>query len=220
MTRIRFRHPDFAEIALLFIKLRGQPEGTKKAERILNLIAEKLYYIPTTMIQPFKWSLAINDIHAAGLEGLAKAISKYDPKKNDNFFCYSYSIIRGEICREQKREMGWAETCQASSPVEEYEDSILDECDLEEELIQAQRLGILIELINNLDARSRDVLARYLGLRGECESLRHISDKLGICHETVRKIRDQAVSQLASMYATYEAAHQADNSDDGKRVQG
>lgn len=196
----KFQHPSFTEIVLLFVELEEHDPNSYTFRKILDKIATKLYYIPSTLVQPYTWSDSVDDMHSAGLEGLAKAISRYDHKKNNNFFLYSYRAIKGEIHREQKREMKWVEVCKTSSPVEEFEDILPDDGDPEQKMIREETLKLLVKLVNSLDKRSKTVMSMYLGIDGEPRSLRYIAEHLGVCHETARKIRDDATDRIAEVF--------------------
>jgi len=146
------------------------------------------------------WAHSLSDIHSAGLEGLVKAINKYNHNQNDNFFGYSYNIIRGEIHKEQKREIQWEEICRASSPVEEYEDILFDDCDLEESIINEQTVKLLYEIISQLDSRSRKVIDMHLGFSGPPCSIRQIARELDICPASAKKLKNEALVQIKTAF--------------------
>lgn len=195
-----FRHPSFTEVTLLFVELKSHQPGSAPFNKVLDQITTKLYYIPSTIVQKYKWSNSKEELLSAGLEALAKSISKYDFKKNNNFFLYSYPSIKGAIHKEQKREIEWTEVQKVSQPVEECENILIVPTDPEDNMIREQTLEFLEKIINTLDLRSRKVLSMYLGLEGDKKSLRQIAKELGICHETARKIRDEAVDKIVEVF--------------------
>lgn len=198
----KYKHPSFTEISLLFVELENHELGTIESKRLLDNIANMLYYIPSVMVQRYKWSTSVEEMHAAGLEGLAKAIDRYDYRQNNNFFLYSFRTIHGEITREQKREIKWTELSKTCSPVEEYEAILPGDGDPEQDMIKKENLIRLEKLINSLDIKSKQVISMCLGIEGERRSLRYIAKNLGLCHETVRRIRDDTVEKLKEIFAS------------------
>jgi len=180
----------------MFESLRELEEGSRKFNQLLNQIAIKLYYIPSMLIQKYTWSTASDELMSAGLEELCRAINRYDHHRNNNFRLYSYRAIKGRISREQKKEMEWYKIQNLSSPIEEYEDFLICEDTPENELMKRDNLRIFQKAMMELSGRSKQVLSMYLGIAGEPKSLREIAKTLGICHETARNIRDEAVLMI------------------------
>lgn len=193
---IDFKHPSFTEITIMFWEYEKLEDGTREKAELLNRIAEKLYYIPTVLVQPYKWSDSAGDIHSAGLEALAKAILRYNIKLNNNFFLYSYKSVKGSIHKEQKKEIEWKEIAHSTVSLEEHEDSLFSEYDAEDDLITQEMTALVKCKIKKMDEVSQFILNASLGFSEEVLSLRQIAKKLNMCHETVRRIRAEEIEGL------------------------
>ena len=57
-------------------------------------------------------------------------------------------------------------------------------------------LNLIEALLNQLNARERDVLENRFGIKGQKQTLRVIAERLGVSHQRVRQIETHALNKL------------------------
>jgi RNA polymerase sigma factor (sigma-70 family) len=105
----RWREPILlpGELADLLRATKG-PEPAASAAR--DTIARRFHRLVLKEVKPYCDGRNNDDLIAAGMFGLAEAIDRFDPRRNNGFAAYAISLIRGRIKKAAKalKRNGWA----------------------------------------------------------------------------------------------------------------
>jgi RNA polymerase sigma factor (sigma-70 family) len=135
-------------------------------------------------------TLTYEEALQAGRIGLWRAILGYDPERGTALSTYAWVAIRRHIQRAAAQATGDAACGLIPAP-------LLQEPDLDEHVERALVHDALRELLSRLPDRLRQIiLARYgLDWHVPC-SLRQLGDQLGLSHERIRQLEQDALAWL------------------------
>ena len=86
------------------------------------------------------------------------------------------------------------------------------EQDVEDKVIQLNLSSDMLDLLNDLTERERDVIIRRFGLNGnECETLQQVADVQGVTRERIRQIEAKALRKLRHPARVKKIASYAEN---------
>lgn len=155
--------------------------------------------------------VAMEDLIAEGNMGLIKAIEKYDTTQDVKFISYAVHWIKfyiRDIIKKRylisKNENTDEYLNNSYNPIyEDSEDDKIVEDDpntaiIDEEISKLFNTNkLLMDLIDDLPPRGRDIVIMYYGLNGEDPmTLGEIGTKLHISRERVRQIKVQTLREL------------------------
>jgi RNA polymerase sigma factor (sigma-70 family) len=152
-------------------------------------LVRRLSFIPLSLAYKYKKFPNYKDLLQVGYETLWKSIVSFDVTKGDNFFCWAYLWIKQKIAKEALKEKIYLETFVMSGL--ELESDEIDE--FENILLRTEEENILKVAFSELSGERMSVMTEIY--RND-RSLRDIGSDMNISHESVRKIRDDAVRVL------------------------
>jgi RNA polymerase sigma factor (sigma-70 family) len=152
-------------------------------------LVRRLSFIPLSLAYKYKNFPNYKDLLQVGYETLWKSIVSFNVTKGDNFFCWAYLWIKQKIAKEALKEKIYLETFVMSGL--ELESDEIDE--FENILLRTEEENILKVAFSELSVEQMSVMTEIY--RND-RSLRDIGSDMNISHESVRKIRDDAVRVL------------------------
>lgn len=176
-------------------------EGSETA--LHNLLKSNIPFVIKLAKEYRGKGLSFSDLISEGNVGLAWAAKKFDFSKDTKFICYAQYWIRAKIndaIDRQIKNCGGCEPCQIV-------DINTTDLDADEGLINATyedelhdkntRYESVQKLLGGLSQQEQEILMYTFGLNGREElNQKEISQKLNMSTEKVRKITDQALTQL------------------------
>lgn len=192
-------------------------QGNKRA--LDKLVAANLSYVISVANQYKSRGLSMDDLVSEGNIGMLKAATHFDGKR---FVTYAAPYIREAIEQAIEQQAGlYRVPRNAKDPVWEKKRShplsidapiggsnelslghVIPDKDatqpdnaLEDETATAE----LLQIIDKLDARSRQVIQRFYGIGAEHRTLAETAQEMGLKRERVRQIRNQAVRKLCKL---------------------
>lgn len=142
---------------------------------ISEAIRTELYEASLVHIPPYKQK----EHHRARLDGQEVGLTYYS---FDDLLDQDTSHARGDTSYKHDKLMQQALDATASNR--------------EEEVLVQHALDILHALLRSMKDRQSYVIIAYYGLREEPKTLREIAEKLGVCPERVRQIKEDALQEL------------------------
>lgn len=152
-------------------------------------LVRRLSFIPLSAAYKYKKFPNYKDLLQVGYETLWKSIIAFDVTKGDNFFCWAFLWIRQKIAKEALKEKIYLGTFVSSGL--ELESDETDE--FENILLRAEEENILKVAFSELSGERKSVMTE---IYENDRSLRDIGSAMNISHESVRKIRDDAIRVL------------------------
>ena len=189
-------------------------QGNKRA--LGKLVAANLSYVISVANQYKNRGLSMDDLVSEGNIGMLKAATHFDGKHGKRFVTYAAPYIREAIEQAIEQQAGlYRVPRNAKDPAWEKKRShplsidapiggsnelslghVIPDKDatqpdnaLEDETATAE----LLQIIDKLDARSRQVIQRFYGIGAEHRTLAETAQEMGLKRERVRQIRNQAV---------------------------
>ena len=137
-----------------------------------------------------------DELFDLGLIGLIKAADTWD-KSKCTFMTYAYACVRNEIgmyMRKQKYQ-----TISLETPITDnlkLEDTIKDDYNFEEEIIENDLIVRIKKEIINLNSKEQECLIRYFGLFGfKKQTMMNIAKHLNISQSYVTRIIQKAIKK-------------------------
>lgn len=195
-------------------------QGNKRA--LGKLVAANLSYVISVANQYKNRGLSMDDLVSEGNIGMLKAATHFDGKHGKRFVTYAAPYIREAIEQAIEQQAGlYRVPRNAKDPAWEKKRShplsfdapiggsnelslghVIPDKDatqpdnaLEDETATAE----LLQIIDKLDARSRQVIQRFYGIGAEHRTLAETAQEMGLKRERVRQIRNQAVRKLCKL---------------------
>ncbi|WP_262279803.1 sigma-70 family RNA polymerase sigma factor [Hallella absiana] len=192
-------------------------QGNKRA--LDKLVAANLSYVISVANQYKNRGLSMDDLVSEGNIGMLKAATHFDGKR---FVTYAAPYIREAIEQAIEQQAGlYRVPRNAKAPAWEKKRShplsidapiggsnelslghVIPDKDatqpdnaLEDETATAE----LWQIIDKLDARSRQVIQRFYGIGAEHRTLAETAQEMGLKRERVRQIRNQAIRKLCKL---------------------
>ena len=135
-------------------------------------------------------ALSYEEALQAGRIGLWRALLGYDPSRGTAFSTYAWVAIRRYIRRAAAQGVRDAAFRVLSG-------SFVQALDLEEDLDRALVYDALLTLLFQLPERLRQIIMARYGLDGRPpRSLRQLGVQLGLSHERVRQLQQEALAWL------------------------
>lgn len=148
-----------------------------------------LSFIPLSAAAKYRKFSNYKDLMQIGYETLWRAILTFDVSKSDNFFCWAFLWTRQKIAKEALKEKVYLNTFVSSGL-----DLELDELDEFEDLfLRAEEEDILKAAFSQLN---KDQVFVMDELYKNDRSLRDVGTDMKVSHESVRRIRDDAIRIL------------------------
>lgn len=152
-------------------------------------LVKRLSFIPLSIASKYKKFPNYRDLLQIGYETLWKSIIAFDVTKGDNFFCWAYLWIRQKIAKEALKEKIYLGTFVASGLELESDEAN----EFENILLHTEEENILKVAFSELSGEKKSVMTE---IYENDRSLRDLGSDMNISHESVRKIRDDAIRVL------------------------
>ena len=175
---------------------------TKEQEK---LVTDNMGYVITLARQYKSDVLSTDDLISEGSIGIMKAATKYDPSRGKPFVTFAAPYIRRSI----KAAISRLETTtdvrstDESLPVGSRNNytllNVLEDVNAEkaDAIVEENSLNDdLLACIDVLNAREREVVSRYYGLKGWRQTMAEIAEDMALKRERVRQERDKAIRKL------------------------
>jgi RNA polymerase primary sigma factor len=175
---------------------------TKEQEK---LVTANMGYVITLARQYKSDVLSTDDLISEGSIGMMKAAAKYDPSRGKPFVTFAAPYIRHSIETAISRLETTIDvrSTDESLPVGSRNNytllNVLEDVNAEkaDAIVEENSLNDdLLDCIDVLNDREREVVSRYYGLKGWRQTMAEIAEDMGLKRERVRQERDKAVRKL------------------------
>lgn len=161
------------------------------------------------------------DLIQEGNIGLIQAIDSYDPSSGSSFVAFAMVCIRNRIVSfiQQSGKLLFVLDAPIFEDAEEYitrADMVMDEASIlgdasfmtaEEALLQKQHRSVLLQALEQLPSREREVLRLLYGIGvRKPMSLQAVGLLLGVSNARVCQIRDEALVKLPKLLTNYQSS--------------
>ena len=213
----KYKILDSSEVAILISKAQ---QGDEKARD--KVITSNLRFVVTIAKRYQNRGISLMDLISAGVEGLIKSISKYDPDKGTVFLTYAgwwvkqciYNTIysHGDLIRLpiSQRLLVIKILDTTNEYVQKYsrnpsaeELSELTLYDVEEIKLKDKKLVLsnLDKMLNVLSDREHDLIRMYFGIGMDPVDPDYISNMFGVGRERIRQMKESALGKLKKKFA-------------------
>jgi len=186
------------ELQQLIIKMKN---GNAQAKEIIALHNIKL--VLHEVNTKFKNSYPdLEELVSIGCMGLAKAINTFEPSKNIQFSSYASRCIDNEILMYLRKISSQKQTISLDNNLNDeisYIDIIEDDYDFIEDLNNKDIKKELLEIINKLDERERQIILLQFGFYDKPYSQSQIAKKLSISQPHTSKLTTKTLKLLKNI---------------------
>ena len=166
--------------------------SAKKADDVAQMLRLHEGLVHAVIRREGSGTLTYEEALQAGRIGLWRAILGYDPGRGTAFSTYAWVAIRRHIHRAATQATGDAVCGLIPAP-------LLQAPDLDEHVERILVHDALHALLTRLPDRLRHVILARYGLDGHVRcSLRQLGKQLGLSHERIRQLEQNAMKKLFS----------------------
>ena len=137
--------------------------------------------------------ISFDELLSVGIEILPECVDRFNVLLGYRFSTYATTCVKRKLLRYVQKQ-------QKLFLAEDIGPEVLVSSPESTKGIFSRDASLVISLIESLldqlNARERDVLERRFGIKGQKQTLRIIADSLGVSHQRVRQIEAQALSKL------------------------
>lgn len=184
------------EIVGLFEKMEQHPESTKE---VCSVLVQKLSYIPCALVAKYKKYDNYQDLKQIAYLTFLQSILTFDYHKSCKLEAWSWQWVKKEVAKAALREKKY----RAGYECLDFEEFEKEQCYFpEDNIISLQDQVIVLKALEHINEKSQMVIKKTFGIEEDTPvSLRVLANDMGMSHESVRKIRNKAISRLAIAYS-------------------
>ena len=137
--------------------------------------------------------MSFDELLSVGIEALPLCVDRFNVLLGYRFSTFATTCVRRQMLRyvQKQQKLSLAEDIGPEvlvSVPDSSQGGFSDDPNVVLNLIEA--------LLNQLNARERDVLENRFGIKGQKQTLRVIAERLGVSHQRVRQIETHALNKL------------------------
>lgn len=169
--------------------------------RLRNRIATGNLRLAVSVAKQFATpEMTTEDLVAAGMPPLIRAVELFDPARGNRFSTYATHALRNHFLRLRRRRVRRNTRESAMTPAV-GDSAMLDAPSAEDRLERADLIGAVRKAMSGLPERDRHLLAARFGLQSsqQPQTMKQIADSVGLSKERVRVLTHRAVDRLREL---------------------
>jgi RNA polymerase sigma factor (sigma-70 family) len=196
-VRVRYESVSNEAICAQFKRLDSidGDDPDKIREEVYTYVVKSSTFLLRKIISKYRGLDNYDDLYQIGQLVLFKAVKSFSYTESPNFYAWCYRWIRKEVAVAAFKHRTHINKFKPIDTEKVLINRLVD-IDLDDVVFSHERRDIVLGALNDLSSRSEYIIKKVFGLGEQESSLRAIGHDIGISHEHVRRLRDDAIQQL------------------------